>query len=140
MTALNAIVPLLRAQGDQQQALAAMETAHGADPLNPAVTVALAGLMIQSLVAELMAGLWAGKMLEDPRDWLTWDRLNLDEEGRQELFEEQEESWKRLEEIKGRAANRVAESGEETSPYVVSVIGFGRALKAPEPSHSVKTD
>lgn len=99
-----------------------------------------AGLAIQSLMAELMAGLWGGKMLDDPRDWLTWDRFNLDEEGRQELFEEQEESWKRLEAIKAKAANRVAETGEETAPYIVSLLGFERALKAPESSHSTKTD
>jgi DNA-binding transcriptional ArsR family regulator len=99
-----------------------------------------AGLIIQSLVAEMMAGLWAGKMFNDDRDWLTWERFNLDADGRQELYEEQEESWKRLEAIKARAANRVAESGDDTAPYVVSVLGFERALKAPKPSHSVDTD
>jgi hypothetical protein len=99
-----------------------------------------AGLIIQSLVAEMMAGLWAGKIFDDPRDWLTWDRLNLDEEGRRELFEEQEESWKRLDAIKARAANRVAETSEETAPYIVSLLGFERALKAPESFHSTKTD
>jgi DNA-binding transcriptional ArsR family regulator len=99
-----------------------------------------AGLVIQSLMAEIMAGLWAGKLFDDPRDWLTWDRFNLDAEGRQELYDEQEESWKRLEAIKARAANRVAESGEETAPFVVSVLGFERALKAPKPSRSADTD
>jgi DNA-binding transcriptional ArsR family regulator len=99
-----------------------------------------AGLIIQGLVAEMMAALWAGEMFDEPRDWVTWGPLNLDAEGRQELFEEQEESWKRLEAIKARAANRVAESGENTVPYIVSVLGFERALKAPEPSHSVDAD
>lgn len=99
-----------------------------------------AGLVIQSLVAEIMAGLWAGRLFDDPRDWMTWDRFNLDAEGRQELYDEQAESWERLEAIKARAANRVAESGEETAPYVVSVLGFERALKAPKPSHSADTD
>lgn len=99
-----------------------------------------AGLIIQSLVAEIMAGLWAGKLFDDPRDWLTWERFNLDAEGRQELYEEQEESWKRLEAIKARAANRVAKSGEDTAPYVVSALGFERALKAPKSSHSADTD
>jgi DNA-binding transcriptional ArsR family regulator len=99
-----------------------------------------AGLIIQSLVAEIMAGLWAGRMFDDPRDWLTWDRLDLDAEGRQELYEEQEESWERLKAIKARAVNRVAESGEDTAPYVVSVLGFERALRAPKPSHSANTD
>lgn len=99
-----------------------------------------AGLIIQALMAEVMAGLWAGKLFDDPRDWMTWERFNLDAEGRQELFDEQEESWQRLNAIKARAANRVAESGEDTAPYVVSVLGFERALKAPKPSHSADID
>jgi DNA-binding transcriptional ArsR family regulator len=99
-----------------------------------------AGLIVQSLVAEVMAGLWAGNMFDDPRDWLTWDWMDLDAEGRQELFEEQEEAWQRLNGIKKRAAARVAESGEETSPYIASVLGFRRALTAPKPSHSTNSD
>lgn len=99
-----------------------------------------AGLIIQGLLAEVMAALWAGEMFDDPRDWLTWERLDLDAEGRQELFKEQRESWERLQAIKAEAARRVAESGEATTPYVVSVLGFERAMKAPAPSYSVDTD
>ena len=99
-----------------------------------------AGLILQGLVAELMAALWAGEMFDDPRDWVTWEPLQLDGEGRQELFEEQKESWERLKSIKARAAERVAESGEATKPYVMSVLGFERAFKAPKPSHSVDPD
>jgi DNA-binding transcriptional ArsR family regulator len=99
-----------------------------------------AGLIIQGLVAELMAALWAGEMFDDARDWVTWEPLNLDEEGRRELSDEQEESWQRLQAIKARSANRVAESGEDTSQYIASVLGFERALKAPKPSHSTDTD
>ncbi len=99
-----------------------------------------AGLIIQSLVAEMMAGLWGGELFDDPRDWLTWAHLSLDEEGRQELYEEQEESWERLQAIKARVANRVAESGEDTAHYIASVLGFKRALKAPKPSHSASAD
>jgi hypothetical protein len=71
---------------------------------------------------------------------VTWEPLNLDAEGRQEMFEEQEESWERLKSIKARAADRVAATGEETAPYIVSSLGFERALKAPESSHSTKAD
>lgn len=99
-----------------------------------------AGLIIQGLVAELMAALWAGEMFDDPRDWVTWEPLQLDAEGRQEMYEEQEDSWERVQAIKARVADRVKESGEETSPYVMSVLGFERALSAPDASHSVETD
>lgn len=99
-----------------------------------------AGLIIQSLLAELMAGLWARKMFDDPRDWVAWERLDLDAEGRQELYEEQEESWQRLQAIKTRAAERVGQSGEDTTSYVVSVLGFEGALRPPEPSYSADGD
>jgi DNA-binding transcriptional ArsR family regulator len=99
-----------------------------------------AGLVVQSLVAEMMAGLWGGKLFDDPRDWLTWERLDLDAKGRQELYEEQRESWERLQAIKARAANRVGESAEETAPYFASVLGFEGALKAPPSSYSARTD
>jgi DNA-binding transcriptional ArsR family regulator len=99
-----------------------------------------AGLIIQGLVAELMAGLWAGNMFDDARDWVTWEPLNLDAEGRREMYDEQEESWERLNAIKVRVAKRVRESGEDTAPYIAAVLGFERALTAPKPSHSADTD
>ena len=94
------------------------------------------GLVIQSLVAEVMAALQAGKMVDDPRVWLAWDRFHLDPEGRQEVADEHADHWRRMEAIKARSVNRVAESGEDTRPYVVSVLGFERALTAPRASHS----
>jgi DNA-binding transcriptional ArsR family regulator len=99
-----------------------------------------AGLVIQTYLAEVLAGLRAGKMADDPRAWLVWDRYNLDEEGRREVADEQADHWRRLEAIKGVTANRVAASGDDTVPYIVSVLGFERALKAPKPSHSANGD
>lgn len=98
------------------------------------------GLVIQSLVAEIMASLWAEKMNDDPGICLVWDRLNLDEQGREEVALEQEESWKRLTRIEEESLNRVAKSGEETVSYVTSVLGFERARKAPKASRSVVDD
>ena len=94
------------------------------------------GLVIQSLVAEVLAALQAGKMVDDPRVWLAWDRFFLDPEGRQEVADEHASHWQRMEAIKARTVNRVAKSGEDTRPYVVSVLGFERALTAPRPSRS----
>jgi DNA-binding transcriptional ArsR family regulator len=99
-----------------------------------------AGLIIQSYLAEVLAGLRAGKMADDPRAWAVWDRYNLDEEGRREVADEQEDHWRRLQAIKGTTANRVATSGADTVPYIVSVLGFERALKAPRPTHSANGD
>jgi DNA-binding transcriptional ArsR family regulator len=99
-----------------------------------------AGLIIQSYLAEVLAGLRAGKMADDPRAWAVWDRYNLDEDGRREVADEQEDHWRRLQAIKGVTANRVAASGVDTVPYIVSVLGFERALKAPRPTHSANGD
>jgi DNA-binding transcriptional ArsR family regulator len=62
-----------------------------------------AGLVIQSLLAEVMAGLWAGKMSDDPDVCLVWERFNLDEQGRREVAAEQEDSWHRLEKIQAES-------------------------------------
>ena len=48
LVALSGMVPILLAKGDLQGAVAMMETAHGAAPLNPSVTVALAGVLIRA--------------------------------------------------------------------------------------------
>ena len=100
----------------------------------------MAGLIVQSLVAEIMVALWSGKIFDDPLDWLVFDRLELDAEGCQELYEEQEGSWNRIKKIKARSANRVARSGEKTAARVVAVIGFEGGLRAPEPSYSPDGD
>lgn len=94
-----------------------------------------AGLVLQTLFAEVMEALWAGKMSVDPEVCLVWDRLNLDEQGRREAAAEQEESWRRLVAIEERSLVRAAESGEETAPLVTALLGFERARKAPRPSY-----
>jgi DNA-binding transcriptional ArsR family regulator len=99
-----------------------------------------AGLIIQSLLAEVMAGLWAGRMSDDPGVCLVWDRLNLDAQGRREVADEQERSWLRLAEIEEESLNRVAASGEGTTSYIASALGFERARKAPQPPRSADGD
>jgi DNA-binding transcriptional ArsR family regulator len=93
-----------------------------------------AGLAIQSMVAEVMAGLWAGKMQHDPRLWLAWDWFNVDAQGREEIADEQERSWERFREIEIDAINRCAKSGEESVSILVSQTGFERARKGPTSS------
>jgi hypothetical protein len=99
-----------------------------------------AGLVIQSLLAEIMVALWAGKLFTDSRDWLTWERFELDGRGRQELYDEQTSSWQRLQAIKVGAAARSASSGAKTNSYVVSVLGFEGTLRGPEQTYSVEPE
>jgi DNA-binding transcriptional ArsR family regulator len=92
-----------------------------------------AGLAIQSMVAEMMAGLWSGKMQNDPRLWLAWNWFNVDAQGREEIADEQERSWRRIQEIEVEATNRRAKSGEGAVSILVSQTGFERARKGPTP-------
>src|SRR5260221_10385012 len=94
-----------------------------------------AGIAIQSMVAEIMAGLWSGNMQNDPRLWLAWDWFNVDGQGRQEIADEQERAWRRFRDIEVEAINRCAEAGEGATPILVSQTGVKRAPKRPNPPH-----
>jgi DNA-binding transcriptional ArsR family regulator len=87
---------------------------------------ALFSLIIQSTAAEAFAALWAGKMLEDEEMTLAWDRIDLDEQGRRDLAQEQDRSWQRIHEIAAEAANRVVGTQEEPVRYTVASMGFKR--------------
>jgi DNA-binding transcriptional ArsR family regulator len=91
----------------------------------------LAGLAVQSMMAELMAALWAGKMT-DPRINLSWNWFNVDEEGRRAIAEEQERSWDRIQEIEIESMNRRAVTGDDAQSILVGEMGFERARKAPK--------
>ncbi len=97
-------------------------------PLQRQVTV---GLAAQSLIAEIMASLWEGKISNDPDHMLAWDRLNLDKQGHREVTKEQERHFERLAQIEEESLLRAAREGESTVPYIVSSLGFERGRKAP---------
>lgn len=98
------------------------------------------GMIIQRMMAEVMASFAAGKIDEDPDAVVAWDWLNLDAQGRDEVAQEQVAFWDRLTEIEADSMNRVAASGEETVSYVVGELGFERARKAPKTAHSPNDD
>jgi DNA-binding transcriptional ArsR family regulator len=87
-----------------------------------------AGLVVQSMIAEVMAGLWAGK-LTHPGVWLAWNWFNVDEQGRRDIADEQERSWRRMQEIEVESTNRRAESGEDAQSIIVTQLGYERARK-----------
>ncbi len=126
-----------RARNMLQHYYRAVETPHYSDEevaaMTPEQRQVTAGLAIQSMVAEIMAGLWSGNMQNDPRLWLAWDWFNVDGQGRQEIADEQERSWRRFRDIEVEAINRCAESGEEATSILVSQTGFKRARKGPTP-------
>lgn len=92
-----------------------------------------AGIILQCMFAEAMSAFWAGKIRDDPRAWLAWRWFNVDEEGRQDVADEQQRFWDRMQEIEGESTNRRAESGEEARSIIVGDMGFERERTAPIP-------
>lgn len=90
-----------------------------------------AGLCLQQIMAEAMAAFWAGNMVTDPRVWITQRWFNVDAQGRQEIADEQAQSWERVREIEANALNRCAESGEQAHSVIVAQLGFLRERTGP---------
>ena len=66
-----------RVRNTLQHYYRAVEMPHYSDEeveaMTPEQRQVTAGLAIQSMVAEILAGLWGGKMHSDPRLWLAWN-------------------------------------------------------------------
>jgi DNA-binding transcriptional ArsR family regulator len=109
------------------------------EAMEPSERQALFALIVQAATAEALASLWAGKMILDPLIVLIWNRFNLDEQGRRDATNEQDESWERLKTIAADSMNRMAESGERGASYVFTSFGFERCrTSAPPPLASGK--
>lgn len=104
------------------------EAAEAMTPLQQQMTV---GAIVQSGTAEVLAGLYAGK-LRDPRSVLYWDWYHLDQQGREDLEAENVRYLDRVREIEAEATNRRAESGEESTSMLLNLAVFERARKAQE--------
>lgn len=92
------------------------------------------GVIVQSIVAETIASLRAGKMETDDDVWLLWDCLNLDPRGRRELADEMAAHYEKIVAIKEENADRLAEAGEDGVTTFVSLTAFERSRSGrPEP-------
>ena len=88
----------------------------------------IVGAIVQSGTAEVMAGLYAGK-LADPRACVYWDWYNLDARGREEADALTERYIEALRELEVEATNRSAASGEETTSMLLDISFFERPRK-----------
>lgn len=95
--------------------------------LPPEVKQEYAAVILQAVIAESLAALRAQKLNSDPQVRMIWRWYNLDEQGRQELADEQRESWERYVGIEGRSTNRRAESGEKATTMIAVSLGFERS-------------
>jgi DNA-binding transcriptional ArsR family regulator len=102
-------------------------TDEEAELLPPQVKQEYAAVILQAIMAEGLGALWAGKLNNDPGVRMMWRWYNLDAQGRQELADEQRESWERIVEIEARSTNRRVQTGEKPSTMIASVLGFERS-------------
>lgn len=101
--------------------------------MHPRQRQGLAGLILQSIMAESLSAFWAGKMHSDPRVWLSWRWFNVDDQGRSDIADEQQQHWDRIQEIEAESSSRRAESGEDAISIIVTSLGFQRTRTAPVP-------
>jgi DNA-binding transcriptional ArsR family regulator len=94
--------------------------------LPPEVKQEFAAVILQAIMAEGLAALWAGKLNSDDDIWMSWRWFNLDAEGRREVADEQAASWARVIDIEGRSAARLAETGDAGTSTIVAGLGFER--------------
>lgn len=89
----------------------------------------IAGAIVQSGSAEVLAALYAGK-LADPRTVLFWHWYDVDQQGRKDLEAENVRYLERVREIEAESSDRRVESGEDSTSMLVSLSVFERARKA----------
>lgn len=97
----------------------------------PEAKQAICGVILQAVMAEALAALWAGKMADDPRVWLSWRWFHVDARGREDMADEQARHWARVRECEAASTNRCAKSGEQTKSIIVASLGHARCRRAP---------
>jgi DNA-binding transcriptional ArsR family regulator len=89
----------------------------------------IAGVMVQSGTAELMAALHKGTLAIPQETILSWDLYDVDDQGREDIEGESTRYLERLQEVQCESVNRVAESKGETTSMIVNLGAFRRARK-----------
>jgi hypothetical protein len=114
-----------------------------AEQLSDEANNEIAAYILQAIMAEALASLWAGKLNARQRKvWAGWRAMNLDAQGQEELHEEKVDHYQRVLDIEARAADRLAESGETGTPTITASLSFERSREKRAPVQSIrgKTD
>lgn len=85
----------------------------------------VSGAITQGILAETVSSYRNGKLDVDPV-CLMWDAPNLDAQGELELHTHLVASWKGVQDIHVKSANRMAKSGEVGQTTFVGLLGFAR--------------
>jgi hypothetical protein len=84
------------------------------------------GAIVQGVLAESVSSYRNGKMDNDQALCLIWDVPNLDAQGKREMLAHLTASWKGVQVINAKAAERMSESGETGTTTIVGLLGFER--------------
>lgn len=85
----------------------------------------VSGAITQGILTETVSSYRNGKLDVDPV-CLMWDAPNLDAQGEREMHTHLIASWREVQKIHAKAANRMAKSGETGTTTVVGLLGFER--------------
>lgn len=96
------------------------------EAMPPEARQAIAGVILEGVMSEAMAALWAGRMVNDRRVWLSWRWFNVDAQGRGDIADDQARHWERVREIEVESLERCARSGEPTKSIIVTSLGYER--------------
>lgn len=102
--------------------------------MHPAQRQVTYGLILQSITAEALGSLAAGKMRDDPRVWIGWRRFNVDEEGWEKIAKAQQRHYDEFIAIEAEAVNRRAKSKEEPTSIIVVQMSFERERSSAAPA------
>jgi DNA-binding transcriptional ArsR family regulator len=97
-----------------------------AEALPPEVKQEYASVILQGVIAESLDALGAEKLNCDPNVRMMWRWFNLDAQGRQELADEQRESFERIMDIEARSTARRIGSNEDPKTMIAVLLGFER--------------
>jgi DNA-binding transcriptional ArsR family regulator len=86
----------------------------------------LNGAVTQGVLSETVSSYRSGKMDTDEELYLVWDAPYLDAQGEREMHDNLAACFKRAKKIHGKAANRMAKSGEKGYTKVVGFLSFRR--------------
>lgn len=98
----------------------------------------LSKVIAQSMTAELLASLRAGRLAGDPYAVTGWDRIWLDERGHRDMYENTCVFFDRMYEIAAESAARAGRSGETLKAYIGAVMSFERSRDVPNTTANVR--
>jgi hypothetical protein len=99
----------------------------------------LTGAVTQGILAEAVSAYQARRMDTDEELYLVWTAPTLDAQGEREMHDNLAACFERAKKIHGKAANRMAESGEAGVTKVVGFLSFRRGRGGRPAGGYVKT-